>query len=412
MNEQQKKLIDELLSDCSSPQDILGEGGLLKQLTKAVVERALAAEMDVHLGYEKHDRAGNNSGNSRNGVSTKTLKTDLGDIPLEVPRDRQGTFEPSIVRKGQRRIDGFDDKILALYSRGMSTRDIQQHLQQIYGTEVSTELITRVTDAVLEELQQWQNRPLEELYAIVYLDALWIKVRDHGHVVKKAVYVVIGISWEGTRDVLGLWLQNGEGAGFWMQILTDLQNRGVKDILIACVDGLKGLPEAINAVFPKTLVQTCIVHMIRNSMRHVPWKDRCALAADLKLIYTANNIEHAAQELDRFEKQWPKYPRIAAMWRRNWEHVAPFLAYPKAVRRIIYTTNAIEALNRSIRKVLKTKASFPTDQAAMKLTYLAIMNLVEKSNKGWTAPVLNWQEARNQLSIIFEDRLTAEQKWG
>ncbi len=340
----------------------------------------------------------------------KTLKTDIGDIPVEIPRDRNGTFEPQIIPKGQRRLSGFDEKILAMYSRGMSTRDIQEHLRQLYGTEVSGDLITRVTDAVVEELHEWQHRPLEEFYAIVYMDALWVKVRENGHVVKKAIYVVIGISWEGIRDVLGIWLHNSEGAKFWMQIVSDLQNRGVQDILIACIDGLKGLAEAITSVFPQTQIQACIVHMIRNSLKYVSWKDRTALTNDLKRIYTAVNIDDAAQGLEAFEKQWTKYPQIAPMWQRNWEYVVPFLAYPKAIRRIIYTTNAIEALNRTIRKPLKLKASLPTDQSVLKLVYLSLKNLITSKNKGWRMPVLYWQEARSQLMIIFENRIPKEEK--
>ncbi len=401
MNKRQTELLDSLLKDCKTQEDVLGQNGLLKQLVKGVVERALEAEMTDHLGYDKNNPQGNNSGNSRNGHSKKKLQSDHGPIPLEVPRDRQGSFAPQIIPKGQRRLPGFDDKILALYARGMSTRDIQAHLFEIYGTEVSPDLISRVTDAVEEELSEWRNRPLEEVYPIVFLDALMIKVRENSRVVKKAVYLIIGINQEGVRDILGFWLQTGEGASYWMHIMTELQNRGVEDIFIACVDGLKGLPEAIEAVFPQTQVQLCIVHMIRNSTRYVSRKDRRQLCADLKSVYEAPNEERALKALDAFAKQWTKYPQIAPMWQRNWHHVSPFLEYPNPIRKIIYTTNAIESFNRSIRKVIKNKASFPTEMAAKKILYLAIRN---KKLSGWQNAVNGWSEAANQLSIIFENR--------
>ena len=405
MNKRKAKLIDELLEDCKTQEDVFGKDGLVKQLVKGVVERALEAELTEHLGYAKNSTDGNNSGNSRNGHTKKEVLSDQGSIPLDVPRDRKGSFEPQIVSKRQRRIPGFDDKILALYARGMSTRDIQAHLFEIYGTEVSPELVSRVTDAVQEELLEWQNRPLEELYAIVYLDALLIKVRDNGRVVKKAVYLIIGINQEGIRDILGFWLQTGEGASYWMQIMSELQNRGVEDILIACVDGLKGLPEAIEAVFPLTEVQLCVVHMIRNSTKYVSYKDRKQLCADLKSVYGAANEERALNALDTFSKQWKKYPQIAPLWERNWHHISPFLSYPQPIRKIIYTTNAIESLNRCVRKVIKNKASFPTDEAAKKIIYLAILN---KKSEGWRQPVEHWQEAFNQLSIKFEERFPIE----
>ncbi|MCP3686286.1 MAG: IS256 family transposase [bacterium] len=405
MNKRKAQLIDELLEDCKTQEDVFGKNGLIKQLVKGVVERALDAELSDHLGYSKNSPEGNNSGNSRNGHSKKSVISDHGTIPLEVPRDRQSTFEPQMVAKGQRRIDGFDDKILALYSRGMSTRDIQAHLFEIYSTEVSPELISRVTDAVEDELIEWRNRPLEEVYPIVFLDALMIKVRENNRVVKKAVYLIIGINQEGVRDILGFWLQTGEGASYWMHIMTELQNRGVEDILIACIDGLKGLPEAIEAVFPLTQVQLCVVHMIRNSTKYVSYKDRKPLCADLKNVYGAANEESALKALDTFAKQWTKYPQIAPIWQRNWHYVSPFLEYPKPIRKVIYTTNAIESLNRCIRKVIKNKASFPTDKAAEKIIYLALKN---KKLRGWKNPVCYWPEASNQLSIIFEDRFRNE----
>lgn len=403
MNDRSKKLLDELLQDYKSPKDILGEEGLLKQLTKAVVERALSSEMTEHLGYSKNDPKGHKSGNSRNGSTTKKLTTDLGDIDLTVPRDRNGKFTPQIVRKGQRRIDGFDDKIIALYARGMSTRDIQSQLQELYGASVSPELISRVTDGIVDAMQQWQNRPLERLYTIVYLDALWIKVRHQGRVLKKAVYLAIGINEEGIRSVLGFWIHVGEGAASWMNVIAELQHRGVEDILIACVDGLKGLPEAVGAIFPKTEVQLCVVHMIRNSLKYVSFKDRQKLATDLRYVYNAVNEKEGSRSLSELENKWSKYPQVAALWKRNWEHVAPMFHYPQVVRKMIYTTNAIEALNSALRRPIRNKGSFPTDQAAAKLVYLALM---KHKGEGWKKPVNGWDEARNQLAIIFEERMT------
>jgi putative transposase len=381
----------------------MGQKGILKQLSKALIERSLSAELTHHLGYEKHALAGKKSGNSRNGKSSKTIKSDFGDFPIEVPRDRNGDFEPQMIKKGQRRFTGFDDKILSMYAFGMTTRDIQAHLQEIYNVEVSADLISTVTSEVMEEVKEWQNRALEEVYPIVYLDALWIKVRDEGHVVNKAAYLVIGIRMDGTKDVLGIWLEKEEGAKFWLKVITELRNRGVKDILIACVDGLKGFPEAIEAVFPNTQVQVCIVHMIRNSVKYVSYKDRKRVIIDLKVIYQAISEEQALQGLDEFEQKWDKqYPMIGKTWRSNWTRISPFFAYPAEVRKIIYTTNTIESMNNGVRKVTKNRGAFPNDEAAMKLLYLAIRNIVKK----WTMPVQNWPAAINQLSIIFEDRLT------
>jgi putative transposase len=396
-------LLDELLKDCKTPDDLMGQKGILKQLSKALIERSLSAELTHHLGYEKHALAGKKSGNSRNGKSSKTIKSDFGDFPIEVPRDRNGDFEPQMIKKGQRRFTGFDDKILSMYAFGMTTRDIQAHLQEIYNVEVSADLISTVTSEVMEEVKEWQNRALEEVYPIVYLDALWIKVRDEGHVVNKAAYLVIGIRMDGTKDVLGIWLEKEEGAKFWLKVITELRNRGVKDILIACVDGLKGFPEAIEAVFPNTQVQVCIVHMIRNSVKYVSYKDRKRVIIDLKVIYQAISEEQALQGLDEFEQKWDKqYPMIGKTWRSNWTRISPFFAYPAEVRKIIYTTNTIESMNNGVRKVTKNRGAFPNDEAAMKLLYLAIRNIVKK----WTMPVQNWPAAINQLSIIFEDRLT------
>lgn len=396
------KLIDELLANYQKPEDIIGEKGLLKQLTKALLERAMKAELTEHLGYDKHDPTGNNSGNSRNGVTTKTLKGDFGEMPLETPRDRQGTFEPKIIGKGQTRFTGFGDKIISMYSRGMSTREIQGHLQEIYQVEVSPTLISNVTDAVMEEVKAWQSRPLEAVYPIVYLDALVVKIRDSGHVRNRAIYVVIGVNMQGNKEVLGLWAGQAEGAKFWLQVLTELNNRGVRDIFIACIDGLTGFPEAIAAVFPQADVQLCIVHQVRGSLNYVSWKQRKAVAADLRPIYTATTVEAAEQRLDEFAAKWDTtYPTISQAWRRNWDHLKPFFAYPADIRKVIYTTNAVESLNMSLRKVIKTRGSFPTEEAAIKLLYLGLTHIAKK----WTMPVQDWKAALQRFAILHGDRV-------
>lgn len=396
------KLIDKLLADYKKPEDIIGEHGLLKQLTKAVLERAMQAEMTEHLGYEKHDQAGNNSGNSRNGKTTKALKGDFGEVPLETPRDRNGTFEPKIVAKGQTRFTGFDDKIVSMYARGMSTREITGHLEEIYGVEVSPTLISSVTESVMEEVKLWQGRPLDAIYPIVYLDALYVKVRDAGHVRNRAIYVAIGVSLKGHKEVLGLWTGEAEGAKFWLQVLTDLKNRGVADIFIACVDGLTGFPKAIETVFPLAQVQLCIVHQVRASLNYVSWKQRKAVAGDLQTIYRASTAEDANCKLEEFANKWDgAYPTISQMWRRNWEHVTPFFAYPDDIRKVIYTTNAIESLNMSLRKVIKTRGSFPNPEAALKLLFLALEHIAKK----WTMPVQNWKAALQRFAILLGDRV-------
>ena len=395
-------LLDQLLKDYKKPEDILGEQGLLKQLSKAIVERALGAELTEHLGYEKHDPAGYGKGNSRNGTTEKTLKSKNGEITVEVPRDRNSTFEPQIVRKHQRRFDGFDEKILSMYARGMTTRDIQGHLEEIYGVEVSSTLISNVTDAVVEEVKAWQSRPLDTVYPIVYLDALHVKIRDAGHVQNRAIYVAIGVKLEGNKEVLGLWAGQAEGAKFWLQVVTELRNRGVQDIFIACVDGLKGLPQAIEAVFPKAQVQLCIVHLVRNCLNYVSWKERKAVAADLKPIYRATTSDDGWQQLEAFAKKWDgRYPSISQIWRRNWDQVSPFFAYPAEIRKVIYTTNAVESLNMSLRKVIKTRGSFPNEEAALKLLYLALELVAKK----WTRPVQDWKAALNRFAILYEERL-------
>jgi putative transposase len=396
-----KELIDKLLGDYKGPEDLIGEHGLLKELTRALVERAMHAELTHHLGYEKHDPGGKGSGNSRNGTSAKTLKGDFGEVEIEVPRDRKGSFEPKIVPRHQRRFNGFDDKILSMYARGMTTREIQGHLQEIYGVEVSPSLISEVTDAVIEEVKAWQTRPLEPLYPILFLDALMVKMRHEGRVENRAVYVAIGIDLDGRKDVLGLWTSANEGAKFWLQVLTELRNRGVKDIFIACVDGLKGFPQAIETVFPQAQVQLCIVHLVRASLNYVSWKERKQVAEDLKSVYRAATEEQARQEMAAFAERWnPKYAPIAALWQRNWDRVIPFFAFPVEIRKMIYTTNAVESLNMSLRKALKTRVAFPSEDAALKVMYLALRNVIKK----WESP-LHWKAALNQFTLLWEDRI-------
>jgi putative transposase len=396
------ELIEDLLKDYKKPEDLIGENGLLKQLTKRLLERAMAAELTEHVGYEKHDPGGNNSGNSRNGKSSKTLKGSFGRMPLEVPRERNGTFEPQIIEKHQTRFTGFDENIISLYARGLTTREIQEHLEEIYHVEVSPALISNVTEEVIEEVRAWQNRQLEAVYPIMYLDAIQFKIRDSGHIKNKAVYLAIGINLEGFKEVLGLWIAQTEGAKFWLQVVTELKNRGVQDIFIACVDGLKGFPEAIETVFPQTTVQLCIVHLVRHSLSYVGWKQRKELAADLRLVYTAATADAAEQKLVEFAAKWDeKFPMITRSWRTNWPRVIPFFAHPPEIRKIIYTTNAIESLNMSLRKVTKTRGSFPNDEAAAKLLYLALRNISKK----WTQKVHDWQAALNRFAIIYEGRL-------
>ena len=397
------ELLDELLSDYETPEDLLGDDGLFKQLKKALLERALGAELSDHLGYEKGDPAGRGTGNSRNGHSGKTVLTEDGAVDLAVPRDRNGSFEPAIVPKGERRLDGFDDRILSLYARGMTVREIQGHLQELYRVEVSPDLISRVTDAVLEEVRERQNRPMDAVYPVVFFDALRVKIRDEGLVRNKAVYLALAITCQGEKEVLGLWIEQTEGAKFWLKVMNELKTRGVGDILIAVVDGLTGFPDAIATVFPQTAVQTCIVHLIRNSLAFVSWKDRKKVMPDLTAIYRAETAEAAAARLDEFEAGWGgRYPAIAPAWRCNWEHVVPMFAFPPAIRKMIYTTNALESLHRSLRKIIKTRGSFPSDEAATKLLYLAIRN----AGMRWKRPV-DWTAAMGQFAILFEDRFPA-----
>lgn len=396
------EVLDELLKDYEKPEDLLGPDGLFKALKKRMIEKALGAELTDHLGYEKRDSSGRGSGNSRNGASKKTVKSEDGAVEIAVPRDRNSSFEPQLVKKGQTRIDGFDDKIVSMYARGMSVREIRGHLKELYGVEISPDLISRVTDVVLDDVKAWQNRALDAVYPVVIFDALQVKIRDHGIVKNKAVYLALAIRADGKREVLGLWIEQTEGAKFWLKVMNELKNRGLDDILIAVVDGLKGFPEAINAVFPKCLVQTCIVHLVRYSLNFCSYKDRKQVAGDLKTVYSAETADAAEEKLAAFNEKWGgQYPSIAQSWRRNWEQVIPFFAFPKDIRRIIYTTNAIESLNASIRKIIKSRGQFPNDEAATKLIWLALQNAGHVAEK----TVWGWKTALNQFAIMFEDRM-------
>jgi len=395
------KLLDELLEG-KEPEQILGKEGLLKDLTKRLVERALEGEMTHHLGYEPHSPAGKNSGNSRNGKTPKTVKSESGELEIAVPRDRNGDFEPQLVRKRQRRLPGFDDKVISLYARGMTTREIQGHLHELYGVEVSPALISNVTDAVLEDVKAWQSRPLDAVYPIVYLDAIHLKMRTEGQVQNHAVYLALGITLEGQKELMGLWVGENEGSKFWLNVLSELKNRGVQDILIACVDGLKGFPEAIESEYPKTQVQLCIIHMVRHSLRYVSWKERKAVAADLRAIYTAATAEAAEQALEAFEDKWQgRFPSIAKSWRNNWTNITPFFSYPPAIRKVIYTTNAIESIQAQLRKVTSNRGAFPSPEAVRKVLYLAI----ERISKRWKRPIKDWVAALNHFTIVFEGRV-------
>jgi putative transposase len=396
------ELLDELLQDYQKPEDLLGQDGLLQHLTKALVERALTGELTHHLGYERHDAAGDNSGNSRNGTTPKTMRGKRGQVQINVPRDRTSEFEPQLVKKGQTRFDGLDEKIISLYSRGMTQREIQGHLGEIYGVEISPSLISTVTDAVLDEVRAWQARPLDAVYPILYLDALQVKVKSQGRVVNKAIYIAFGVNLQGLKEVLGMWAADTEGAKFWMQVVTELKNRGVSDIFIACVDGLKGFPEAIEAVYPQTQVQLCMVHLVRHSLSYVSHKDRKQVADDLKEIYQAATLAEAERQLAQFEEAWATtYPVIGKAWRANWARVVPMFSYPTDIRRAVYTTNTIESLNMTLRKVSKNRALFPNDEAVFKLLYLALRNI----SKRWTMPVRDWSAAMNQFAILFDGRV-------
>ena len=395
------KIIDQLLEQ-TPPEDLLGEHGLIKQFAKAILERALQAEMSTHLGHEPGESVSNEAGNKRNGTTSKTVQGELGKLEISVPRDREGTFEPQLVKKRQTRLRGLDTRIVNLYAKGMSTREIQSHLEEMYGVDVSAGLISNVTDAVNDEIKTWQSRPLEAIYPIIYLDCLHLKIRDEGTVKTKAIYVAIGVNLEGQKEVLGLWISQNEGAKFWLSVLTELKNRGVNDVFIACVDGLKGFPEAIETVFPRAQVQLCIVHLVRYSLNFVSWKERKAVAGDLKTIYKAPTEAAAEQALEAFATKWDsKYASISQSWKRNWARVIPCFSYPAAIRRAVYTTNAIESLNFSLRKITKARGSFPSDEAAIKLLFLGLRSITKR----WSMPVHDWKAALNQFSMLFADRM-------
>jgi putative transposase len=397
------ELMDQLLAGCQSPEDVLGPGGAFNRLRKRLIERLLDTELSSHLGYAKGQRpAAAAAGNHRNGYSAKTVLSEDGPVELAIPRDRLGTFEPQLIKKGQRRFEGFDQKIIALYARGMTVREIQGFLLDQYDVEVSPDFISAATEGVLEEVTAWQNRPLESLYPLVVFDALRVKIRDEGSVQNKAVHLALGIRADGQKEVLGLWIETNEGAKFWLRVMTELRNRGVQDILIAVVDGLKGFPDAIQAVFPQAEVQTCIVHLVRHSLSYCGWQDRKLVAAELRTIYRAATAEAARQHLEQFAagKWGQKYPTIVAAWRRAWEQVIPFFAYPLEVRRVIYTTNAIESLHMQLRKIIKNRGHFPSDEAAAKLIYLALRNITAR----WKMPPVFWKAAMNQFAIRYADR--------
>jgi putative transposase len=395
------ELLDELLKDYQSPQDLLGENGIIKQLTKAMIERCLQAEMDGHLGYPRHGRKKPESANTRNGAGQKTLKSEHGELELSVPRDRDGSFEPLLVKKRQTRLEGFEEKILALYAHGMTTRDIQAQLQELYGVEVSPTFISNVTEEVMDEVRQWQSRPLEPLYPILYVDCLVVKVRENQRVINKAVYLALGVTMEGQKELLGMWMSENEGARFWLTVFTELHHRGMKDCFIACVDGLTGLPEAIEAVFPQTRVQLCMVHLVRNSLKFVSYKQRKAVATDLKAIYSAATEAEAEFNLELFAEKWDQqYPTISKSWRAQWVRVIPLFAFPGDIRKVIYTTNAIESVNMTLRKVTRNHRIFPSDEAVYKVLYLAMQNIAKK----WTMPLHDWKPALNRFAIEFAGR--------
>jgi putative transposase len=395
------ELVTELLNSVRSPEEMFGPGGLFQRLRGAMMERLLETEMTAHLGFERNEVKGHKSGNTRNGHSPKRVLTESGPLDVQVPRDRAGTFEPKLIPKWQRRLSGFDDKVLALYSRGMSTREITGHLEELYGTEVSRELISTITDAVIDEVRTWQGRPLDEVYPVVFLDALYVSVRDGGVVKKKAIYVALGMTLTGEREVLGLWIQGSEGAKFWLTVLTELKNRGVRDIFYVCCDGLTGFPQAIESAFPLAINQTCIVHMIRASMKYVSYTDRKAVCAALKPIYTADSEVAARAALDDFERTMgPKYGSVVKLWNARWTEVTPFLSLPRDVRRILYTTNAIESLNSTLRRVLRPKGAFTNDDSVLKVVFLAL----ERAHKRFKAPVA-WGAAMRYFAVAFEDRL-------
>jgi len=397
-----KEVLDELLKGCKGPDDFYGPDGLVKQLSKALIERMMQAELTEHLGYEKSEAGDKETGNRRNGNSTKTLRTDQGPMDIAVPRDRDGEFEPKVIPKHLREWRGFDNKILSMYGLGLSTKAIQENLKEIYNVEVSPELISRVTDEVKGLVEEWRSRPLEPFYPVIFFDALRVNIRDEGQVSKKAVYLALAIRLDGQKELLGMWIERNEGSKFWMGILNELKNRGLKDTLIAAVDGLTGFPEAINAVFPDAEVQLCMVHMVRNSVKYISYKDRKAVTSDLKEIYLAPSEEAAVNALDRFGEKWDvKYPTISKSWRNRWNEVIPFMKFSPEIRKAIYTTNAIESVNYNLQRNLKTRQSFPNDEAAMKLIFM----ILRRISKKWTMPIRNWAGALNQFALIYGDRV-------
>lgn len=395
------EVLDELIGTAKTQDDLFGNGGIMKELSKRLMERMLEAEMTYQLGYEKHAVEGRNKGNSRNGKTQKTVKTGQGDITIEVPRDRHAEFKPMLIGKRQTRLDTLNNQVLSLYAKGMSVRDIQAHVSELYGTEISRDLISSLTDAVLDEVTEWRNRPLESLYPIVFIDGFVSKCRFEGIVSNRCVYVIYGITMEGCKEVLGLYLGENEGAKYWLHVLTELRNRGLQDIFMLCADGLKGLPEAVETAFPKTTFQTCIVHMVRHSLNYVPYTEKKAVAADLKKIYSSTTVAMAEVALDDFELTWgDKYPAIVKSWRTHWEKIIPFMAFPMEIRKVIYTTNIIESLNNTFRKAVRNRGHFPTEDALMKVLYLAI----EQVSKKWTLPVRDWKQALNRFAIMYPDR--------
>jgi transposase-like protein len=397
-----KEVLDELLKGCHGADDFYGPDGLVKQLSKALIERMMQAELTEQLGYEKSEAGEKQTGNRRNGNSIKTLRTDQGPMEIAVPRDRDGEFEPKVIPKHQREWRGFDNKILSMYGLGLSTKAIQENLKEIYNVEVSPELISRVTDEVKGLVEEWRSRPLEPFYPVMFFDALRVNIRDEGQVSKKSVYLALAIRLDGQKELLGMWIERNEGSKFWMGILNELKNRGVKDTLIAAVDGLTGFPEAINAVFPDTEVQLCMVHMVRNSVKYISYKDRKAVTSDLKEIYLAPSEEAACNALDRFGEKWDgKYPTISRSWRNRWNEVIPFMKFSPEIRKAIYTTNAIESVNYNLQRNLKTRQSFPNDEAAMKLIFM----ILRRISKKWTMPIRNWTAALNQFALIYGDRV-------
>ena len=395
------ELLDELIGESKTANDIFGKDGLVKSISKRLIERMLESEMDHHLGYEKNSIEGHNGGNSRNGKTSKQIMLGDGKIEVEVPRDRTAEFMPQLIEKRKARLSGSEDVILSLYAKGMTVRDIQAHVEELYDYKISKDLVSTITDGILEEMKEWRNRPLDKLYPIVFIDGFSVKCRLDKAVCNRTVYVVFGIDLSGEKHVLGLYLGESEGAKYWLGVLTELKNRGLEDIFILCADGLKGLPESVEATFPETVFQTCIVHMVRHSLNYIPYKEKKAVAIDLKKIYSADTVELAQDALDEFEITWgDKYAAIVKSWRTNWERIIPFFDYPRDIRKVIYTTNIIESLNRTLRKAVKNRGHFPTENAVMKVLYLSIKGVSKK----WTMPIRDWKQALNQFAIRFGDR--------